>query len=123
MTEMRETAYAKINFALLVAASLVGCAPVDAPTAVSSDDQACERVMAVLAQNKTYRADQIASCDGGKDENNPGLYVLRVNAYCRDPQGCGSVLLGWYAVEASTGAVHDMNVADWQIGKRIDRSK
>jgi len=118
-----ETAYAKINLALLVAASLVGCAPVDAAKAVSSDDQACERVMSVLAANKTYRADRMAGCDGGKDDNKPGFYVLRVNAYCRDPQGCGSVLLGWYAVEASTGAVHDMDVAEWTVGPRIDREK
>jgi hypothetical protein len=118
---LSETAYAKINLALLAAASLVGCAPVDAPTVVSSDDQACERVMSVLARDKTYRADQMASCDGGKYQNNAGFYVLRVNAYCRDLRGCGSVLLGWYAVEASTGAVHDMDVGEWQIGPRIDR--
>ncbi|WP_285709618.1 hypothetical protein [Erythrobacter oryzae] len=77
--------------------------------------------MAVLAANKTYRAEQMASCDGGKDDNNPGYYVLRVNAYCREPQGCGSVLLGWYAVEEATGAVHEIVAADWQIGPRIDR--
>ncbi|WP_073974011.1 hypothetical protein [Erythrobacter donghaensis] len=118
-----ETAYAKINLALLVAASLVGCAPVDAPKAVSSDGEACERVMSVLAANKTYRADQMAGCDGGKDDNKPGFYVLRVNADCRDPQGCGSVLLGWYAVEGATGAVHEMDVAEWTVGPRIDREK
>jgi hypothetical protein len=77
--------------------------------------------MFVLAQNNTYRAEQMTGCDGGTDENNPGYYVLRVNGFCRDPQGCGSVLLGWYAVEAATGAVHDMDVGEWQIGQRIDR--
>ena len=116
-----ETAYAKINLALFGAAGLVSCAPVAAATAVSSDDQACERVMSILAANKTYRPEQMASCDGGEDDNNPGYYVLRVNAYCRDPQGCGSVLLGWYAVEAATGAVHDMDAAEWSVGQRIDR--
>jgi hypothetical protein len=116
-----ETAYAKINLALLVAALLVGCAPVDAPKAVLSGEKACERVMSVLAANKTYRAEQMAGCDGGKDDNKPGYYVLRVNGSCHEPEGCGSVLLGWYAVEEKTGAVHEIEVSEWQIGRRIDR--
>ncbi len=116
---MRETSYAKINLALLPAAFLAGCAPVDTPTPVASDDQACERVMAVLVANKTYRAEQLAGCDGGKDDDNPGYYVLRVNGYCRDSLGCGSVLLGWYAVEASTVAIHEWDVAKWRLGPRI----
>lgn len=116
-----ETAFAKINLALAAAIWLAACAPMEETTLVTSDDDACERVMAVLAANKTYRAEQMASCDGGKDDNNPGYYVLRVNGHCRDPQGCGSVLLGWYGVEASTGAVYDWDVGDWRRGPRIDR--
>ncbi|QDH34743.1 hypothetical protein E2E27_10665 [Porphyrobacter sp. YT40] len=117
-----KVAYAKINLALAGAAVLASCAAAEAAGPVTSEDQACNRVMAVLAANKTYRAEQMASCDGGEDDNNPGYYVLRVNAYCRDPQGCGSVLLGWYAVEAATGAVHDMDAAEWSVGQRIDRN-
>lgn len=115
-----KTAYIKISLALVAAMSFGGCAAADVLDVVASDDQACERVMAVLAQNNTYRADQLADCDGGRDENNPGYHLLRVNGYCRDPQGCGSVLLGWYAVEASTAAVHDWDVAEWQLGAKID---
>ena len=118
---MKETAYAKINLALLAVSLLAGCAHAKAPPNVTSEGQACERVKSVLAANKTYREEQMAGCDGGKDDNNPGYYVLRVNAYCREPQGCGSVLLGWYAVEAASGAVHEIDAADWQIGQRIDR--
>lgn len=114
--------FAKINIALGAALSLAACAPAEAPRLVASDDQACERVMSVLAGNTTCTADQMASCEGGKDENNPGFYVLRVNANCREPHGCGSVLLGWYAVDAATGAVHDWDVGEWQIGLRIDRN-
>lgn len=115
-----KTAYAKINLALVAAMSFGGCAAADVLDVVASDDQACERIMAVLAQNKTYRAEQMAGCDGGKDDNNPGYYLLRVNGYCRDPQGCGSVLLGWYAIDEKTGAVFEMDFAEWQIGQRID---
>ncbi|MBA4045619.1 MAG: hypothetical protein C0471_14540 [Erythrobacter sp.] len=116
------TFHANIVVALLAVALSAGCAAVERPKPVTSDDQACERVMSVLAANKTYRADQMAGCDGGKDDNKPGFYVLRVNAHCREPQGCGSVLLGWYAVETSTGAVYDMDVAEWTVGPRIDRN-
>lgn len=78
--------------------------------------------MSVLAANKTYRAKQMAGCDGGASDEFPGFYILRVNGICRDPQGCGSVLMGWYAVEAATGAVYDMDVGEWRIGQRIDRN-
>jgi len=119
---LTETAYAKINLALLAGCLLTGCAHAKAPLTVTSDDQACERLMSVLAANTTYRAEQMAGCDGGVSDEFPGYYVLRVNAYCRDPQGCGSVLLGWYAVEAASGAVHDWDVGEWRIGARIDRN-
>jgi len=113
--------YAKTIVALVAATALWVCAPAKAHQPVVSDDQACERVMAVLAANTTYRAEQMAGCDGGVSDEFPGYYVLRVNAHCRDPQGCGSVLLGWYAVEAASGAVHDWDVGEWRIGARIDR--
>jgi hypothetical protein len=116
-----ETAYAKINLALLAAAMFAGCASAEEPQSVTSDDQACERVMSVLVENNTYRADQMANCEGGADENNPGYYVLRVNGFCRDRQGCGSVLLGWYAVDEKTGAVFEIDVAEWAVGPRIDK--
>ncbi len=119
---LTKTTYAKINLALLAAAMFAGCAHAKAPHPVTSDDQACERVMSVLVENNTYRADQMANCDGGADENNPGYYVLRVNGFCRDPQGCGSVLLGWYAVDERTGAVFEMDVAEWAVGPRIDKN-
>jgi hypothetical protein len=120
---LTETAYAKLNLALLAVTLCAGCAPAEELQSVTSDDQACERIMSVLAENRTYRAEQMASCERGTDENNPGFYVLRVNAHCREPQGCGSVLLGWYAVDEKTGAVHDIDAAEWTIGKRIDREK
>ena len=115
------TFHTNIIVALLAVALSAGCAAMERPKPVTSDDQACERVMSTLATTKTYRAEQMAGCDGGKNDKNPGYYLLRVNAYCRDPQGCGSVLLGWYAVDEKTGAVHDLDVGEWQIGARIDR--
>ena len=115
-----QTAHAIIKLALLAAVTSAGCGHAEEPLPVTSDDQACERLMAVLVENNTYRAEQLAGCDGGRDDQNPNFYVLRVNGICGDTQGCGSVLMGWYAVEASTGAVHKWDVAEWQLGARID---
>ena len=117
------TGYAKINLALFAAAMFGGCAQSVAPLPIASADQACERTMAVLVANRSYPADQMVGCDGGTTDENAGHYVLRVNGVCNDPQGCGSVLMGWYAVEASTGVVYDWDVAELEIGKRIDRQE
>lgn len=111
-----ETPFAKINLALLATAVLASCAAADASGPVTSDDQACQRVMEVLVANKVYRPEQMQNCEIGLDENNPGYYFGRVNAYCREPI-CGSVLLGWYAVEAKTGTVHQWNYSDWAVGE------
>ncbi|NBB25301.1 hypothetical protein GVM20_09210 [Porphyrobacter sp. SLTP] len=115
-----QTAQAIIKLALLATVTSAGYASAEEPLPMTSDDQACERVMSVLVANRTFHADQLAGCDGGRDDQNPGFYVLRVNGICGDPQGCGTVLMGWYAVEASTGAVHKWDVAEWQLGARID---
>ncbi len=112
--------YVNLVLAVLAATLSAICAAAERPKPVTSDDGACQRVIAVLAAYKIYRADQMASCDGGKDEEHPGFYILRINAHCREPQGCGSVLLGWYAINAKNGAVFEMDVAEWQIGSRID---
>jgi hypothetical protein len=109
--------HARITLALAAATWLAACSPVGEPTKVTSDEQACQRVMDVLVANQVYRAEQMASCEIGKDEVNPGFYFGRVNAYCRDPQGCGSVLLGWYAVEEKTGTVHEWDYEEWAVAK------
>jgi hypothetical protein len=119
-----EIFYAKINLALLAAALFAGSASAEEPQPVTSDDQACARVMAALAAKKAYRAGQMANCDVGKDGVYHGYYTLRLNGHCRDLQGCGSVLLGWYAVDEKTGAVFEMDLrSGWNLGPRIDRDK
>ena len=118
-----ETAYAKINFALFAVAMLGGCTQTAVSSPITSDDEACARTMAVLAANGTYKSERMAGCWGGKTNESSRLYVLRVNGVCRDPQGCGSVLMGWYAVDAATGAVYDWDVNEEQPVHRIDRKQ
>jgi hypothetical protein len=119
---LTDTAYVKLNLALFAAVLLGGCAQSDGALPISSADQACERVMTALVASRGYPADQMVGCDGVESDENSGLYILRLNGACHDSQGCGSVLMGWFAVEASNGAVHVWNVAEWQHGPRIDRT-
>ncbi|QUL38585.1 hypothetical protein [Erythrobacter sp. JK5] len=120
---LTETAYAEIGLAFIAAVLLAGCAPAEEAPSVASADEACERTIATLVAERDYPADQMTGCDGWKSEEPDGFYVLRVNGYCHDPKGCGSVLMGWYAVEASTGAVYDWDVGEMQIGQRIDQKR
>ncbi len=113
-------ALARITQALVAVAFLAGCVPIAQPVTAASDDDACQRTIAALVASKRFAAEELVDCEGGASDERPGYYVLRVNGVCRDPQGCGSVLMGWYAVEAATGAVYDWDVNEWQLGQRID---
>ncbi|WP_066533079.1 hypothetical protein [Erythrobacter sp. CCH5-A1] len=117
---VNETAYAKINLALLAAAVLASCAVAEESGPITSDDQACERVMEVLVANQVYRAEQMQNCEISLEDRHPGYYVGRVNAYCHEPI-CGSVNLGWYAVEAKTGKVLKYDMAEQFLGKPFPR--
>jgi hypothetical protein len=118
-----DTDYATVSFALFAAALLGGCTQSVPPVHIASADQACDRTMAGLVATRSYRADQMVGCDLSETDENPELYILRVNGVCHDPQGCGSVLMGWYSVVVSNGAVYDWDVGEWQRGTRIDRQQ
>lgn len=120
---LTESSCAKTTFAFFAVALLGGCTQAAVPLSMASDDQACMRTMAVLAANGTYQPEQMAGCEGGKADESSRFNVLRVNGLCRDPQGCGSVLMGWYAVDSSTGAVYEWDVTEQKPGQRIDRKQ
>lgn len=65
-----------------------------------------------------YPEARIAGCEGGESEDIPGLIVLRLNAVCRQ-ELCGSVLMGWYAVDVETMRVWEWDVEAWQLGEEI----
>ena len=45
----------------------------------------------------------------------PGYYVLALRGWCRE-EICGSVLIGWFAVEKRTGRVFAWDVGEWRLG-------
>jgi hypothetical protein len=86
-----------------------------------SAEEACDRARAAVAARGDYRISQIVGCDGGLSSDHideVGYYVLRLNGACRE-EICGSVLLGWYAVNQSTGDVYDWDIGDSKPIKRV----
>src|SRR5687768_3787327 len=85
------------------APALLSCSGPPNERLVSSGNEVCELITAAVVARGEYRAPQVAGCDGGSEK--PGGYIVtRLNAHCREPV-CGSVLLGWYAVQQDTGHV------------------
>ena len=85
-----------------------------------ADVEACNAVQTTLAAAKRYSAAEMAGCDGIIDDQNPdGFRVLRVNGYC-EQDVCGSVLLGWYALQLATGRVFEVSdLSEIAIGSEV----
>lgn len=104
---------------ILLAPILANCGRTEDAQSIASDDRVCELVKRAVAKRGDYREAQIAGCDrSAPNEDFKGYAVVRLNAYCRE-EICGSVLLGWYAVQLGSGRVFEWNVADWQLGPEI----
>jgi hypothetical protein len=91
---------------------------------VAADAKACNLIKAALVARGDFKATDIAGCDGIIDSANPpGFRVTRVNGYCHE-EICGSVLLGWFAVEEDTGRVFEIaDVGDWKLGSEVTPSR
>ena len=85
-----------------------------------ANSKACNSIKVALVESGRFKASQLAGCDGIIDSSNPrGFRIARVNGYCRE-EICGSVLLGWYAVEASSDRVFEIeDVAEWTLGPEV----
>jgi hypothetical protein len=103
----------------LLAATLCGCSSQANTVAVGSDERACELAKRAVAEAGDFSPSQIAGCDVSLDEEtHKRHYVLRLNGYCRE-EICGSVLLGWYAVDRITAQVSEWDVAEWKLGRPL----
>jgi hypothetical protein len=106
---------------ILLAFNAASCGrPVNAAS-VSSDDEMCELAKDAVSAEGLYDKTIMAGCDGGVSEEMSDYYILRLNSHCQEDV-CGSVLLGWYAVEKDTGRVFVWNVADWSLGDEVTTS-
>lgn len=88
-----------------------------------ADARACDAIKAALVASKRFESRTIAGCDGVVNSENPsGFRIARVNGFCRE-EVCGSVLLGWYAVEERSGSVFEVaDVGDWTLGPQVNPS-
>ena len=101
----------------LFAPALLGCGGPAEERQASSDNAVCELITAAVVARGEYREPQVAGCDTMSEK--PGGYlVTRLNGHCREPV-CGSVLLGWYAVQRDTGRVFEWNMAEDALGPEI----
>lgn len=120
--------------AIILALGLLSCGMAEDERAVSTDTEAdfdvsadaktCDRLKASLVASGDFEEKNIAGCDGIIDSSNrPGFRIARVNGYC-DEEICGSVLMGWFAVEEDTGRVFEVaDVADWKLGSEVTPSR
>lgn len=83
-----------------------------------ADAEVCETVIDAVSKHGLYQRSQIAGCEIVESASQ-GHRILRLNAHCREDV-CGSVLLGWYAVEIQTGRVVDWNIAESTAGEEVD---
>ena len=104
--------------ATLIAPQVASCSPQATPEPAISEREACERARAAVARRDAYEKSAIAGCDYSVADNMPNLHVLRLNAFCHE-ELCGSVLLGWFAVDKDSGQVFEWNVADWTLGEEL----
>jgi hypothetical protein len=62
----------------------------------------------------------VAFCDDIPEDFSPdGYYVTGLRAYCHEPLGCGSTLMGWFAVRKSDGGVFEYDVAESTVGRPV----
>lgn len=97
----------------LVLALILGApARPDTPTHKSpmSEATACSLLKKAVAKVEGMSLSAVREagwhCDVMSGEGlDPSLFVIQIRAKCTKPEGCGSTLIGLYAVEKSTGRV------------------
>lgn len=85
---------------------------------VSSERTACERVVESVVQAGRYTRNIINGCGHASDEDAPNYFVVRLNTHCRE-EICGSVLLGWFAVNKQSGRVFNWDVGEGQVAGEV----
>lgn len=109
-----------IGASLLVAAVLASSAHAN-PTPVNGAEEACALVEARFAARNRFPKSRLGFCDVIAAANSPpGFFVLALHS-TRKCDGICSTLLGWFAVERSTGRVFDWDVGEWELGAELTR--
>lgn len=94
--------------------------PVAPPLAYVPDAspiEACDLLQETVVADGTYRDEQIYGCELRPREG-ADLHIGRLNAHCRE-EICGSVMLGWYAVNLETRQVWEWDISYDEVGKEL----
>jgi hypothetical protein len=93
---------------------LAGCAGTPR-VAVATAEAACTVATARVTAERDLPTAHVAICDPVSEaDRSDGYYLLGLRAHCRE-ELCGSTLMGWFAVEKTTGAVFEWDVAKERI--------
>ncbi|GAA4751660.1 hypothetical protein GCM10023264_18000 [Sphingomonas daechungensis] len=105
-----------ITLAVLLAAGVLPSTAPAGAAPVTSEKVACDVAKARVAARGHFPVSAIAFCDFiTSEEQSKDLYVLGLHGK-RDDCGddvCGSTLMGWFAVEKSTGLVFEWDFTDF----------
>lgn len=97
--------------ALVAVCSLPWVSQVSAPP-VNTVSAACELATTTVSARGHFDTSRIAYCDPVVAEANPkGYFVIALHGQCNEGI-CGSTLIGWFAVQQSTG-----HIFEWDMGK------
>ena len=112
--------YRPINLAAL---ALVFLLPPIATAAdiVRSENAACERIKVRAAPFIDQTLGGSVSewrCDFSSDPPQ-GYFVIALRGVCHDQDGCGSTLLGWYAIRRADGEAFEYDMAEDSPGKLL----
>jgi hypothetical protein len=108
---------AKLFGAISLSLSLGSCAS----TQLVGDEQAaCSVATTRVTAERRLSADHVAFCDHARSPDvPPGYYVLALRGHCRQPEGCGSTNMGWFAVHKQNGQVFEWDVAESKLRQRV----
>lgn len=108
---------AKLLVAMSLSLSLASCAS----TQLVNDEQAaCSVATTRVTAERRLPADHVAFCDHTQSlDVPPGYHVLALRGHCREPEGCGSTNMGWFAVHKQNGQVFEWDVAESKLGRRV----
>ena len=107
-----------LTFAAPLAAMMLAAVPAHAAR-VESGGAACALARGRVAARLHRSLSSIPGCETIRAGDSPrGFYVLALRGRCRE-QICGSTLIGWFAVQKSTGRLFVWEVGEWRLGTPI----
>ncbi len=111
-------AAAIIRPAAPLAAMLLWATPANVAP-LRSSGAACALAKARVAAHLHRSQSSIPGCETLRAVHSPrGFYVLALRGWCREPV-CGSTLIGWFAVQKTTGRVFEWDVTEDRLGVEL----